>query len=210
MNDVRKHLTAYSEYKESSHVWIGKVPSHWRVLRNKYAATYAKGRNPKERFIDFNEGLVPYLSMDYLRGNSPAQNARIEHVSVVVNDGQTLVIWDGSNAGEFVKGKDGILSSTMAMANVSSEYDFSYYWFACKAYEPELRRTVVGMGIPHVDGEELKNVFLPLPVLNEQKQIVEFLNYQTAKIDALIEKQQLIALLGEKIRPSSVMRSPKA
>ena len=35
--------------------------------------------------------------------------------------------------------------------------------------------------------------------LDEQKQIASFLDYETAKIDALIEKQQqLIALLGEK------------
>jgi type I restriction enzyme S subunit len=40
---------------------------------------------------------------------------------------------------------------------------------------------------------------LAVPPLDEQKQITAFLDYETAKIDALIEKQQqLIALLGEK------------
>ena len=153
----RRVVEGYPQYKNSSQVWLGEVPSDWRLLRNKYAAEYAKGRNPSELFVESADGLIPYLSMDYLRGNSPAQNAKVERRSVVVREGQILVIWDGSNAGEFVKGKDGLLSSTMAMADVTSEFDLDYYWFACKTFEPELRRTAVGMGIPHVDGDELRN-----------------------------------------------------
>jgi len=40
---------------------------------------------------------------------------------------------------------------------------------------------------------------IPVPKINEQTQIAKFLDYETAKIDALIDKQlQLIALLKEK------------
>ena len=47
--------------------------------------------------------------------------------------------------------------------------------------------------------DDIKGAYLPVPPLAEQKQIASFLDYETAKIDALIEKQQqLIALLGEK------------
>jgi type I restriction enzyme S subunit len=45
----------------------------------------------------------------------------------------------------------------------------------------------------------VSNYSSAIPPLQEQKQIAAFLDYETAKIDALIEKQQqLIALLGEK------------
>jgi type I restriction enzyme S subunit len=55
------------------------------------------------------------------------------------------------------------------------------------------------MGIPHVNGNELRNSFLPIPLSCEQEQIARFLDHETGKIDALIEKQQaLIALLQEK------------
>jgi type I restriction enzyme S subunit len=47
--------------------------------------------------------------------------------------------------------------------------------------------------------EVLGNHKVPAPPLAEQTQIAKFLDYETAKIDALIEKQQqLIALLKEK------------
>jgi len=45
----------------------------------------------------------------------------------------------------------------------------------------------------------VKNLFLPLPSLEEQLVILSFLDHETAKIDTLIEKQQqLIKLLKEK------------
>lgn len=47
--------------------------------------------------------------------------------------------------------------------------------------------------------DDFKKIEVPVPPEYEQKQILAFLDYETAKIDALIEKQQqLIALLGEK------------
>jgi type I restriction enzyme S subunit len=57
-------------------------------------------------------------------------------------------------------------------------------------------------GGDHRDGlnlELLGNIQCPKPSLPEQKQIARFLDHETGKIDALIEKQQaLIALLKEK------------
>jgi type I restriction enzyme S subunit len=47
--------------------------------------------------------------------------------------------------------------------------------------------------------DDIKRLPLLIPPLEEQTQIAKFLDYETAKIDALIEKQQqLIALLNEK------------
>ena len=62
-----------------------------------------------------------------------------------------------------------------------------------------MRRHANGMGIPHVNGEELKNINLVLPNQLEQTQIANFLDHETAQIDTLIDKQQiLIKLLKEK------------
>ncbi len=62
----------------------------------------------------------------------------------------------------------------------------------------------LGQGSAHLGRWRLparafESIVVPVPPLTEQQQIAAFLDYETAKIDALIEKQQqLIALLGEK------------
>lgn len=190
---------AYPEYKDSGVEWLGKVPSHWKLIKHKYVASFIKGKNPAELLDNQIEGSLPYLSMDSLRGNVASKFAFPSKGQHIVSLNQPLVIWDGSNAGEFVRGRYGILSSTMAAAKLIVPLSQQYYWYLCTSIEPEMRKHANGMGIPHVNGEELKSIFLSLPPDEEQTQIANFLDHETAKIDTLIEKQQqLIKLLKEK------------
>lgn len=99
---------AYPEHKDSGTYWLGRVPKTWDVVRHKYAATFQKGRNPAALFESQVENTVPYLSMDFLRGLDAPKYAIPKNATYVAKNGQALIIWDGSNAGEFVKGKDGI------------------------------------------------------------------------------------------------------
>ena len=190
---------AYPEYKDSGVEWLGGIPEHWEVTRHKYVAVFKKGKNPDFLLDDFEDGAVRYLSMDYLRGGSTSLYALPERSSYLASKGQVLIIWDGSNAGEFVEGEDGIVSSTMAAAEYLANINKSFYWYLCQCLEPEMRRHAVGMGIPHVNGTELKNSVIVLPTKGEQENIANFLDHETAKIDTLIDKQQqLIQLLKEK------------
>ena len=53
--------------------------------------------------------------------------------------------------------------------------------------------------MPHLTAEKLGAIRLPLPTVDEQSKIGDFLDFETAKIDALIGKQeQLIAALQER------------
>lgn len=197
-NTVAKYQK-YTEYKESGVEWLGEIPSHWFLKKHKYIAEFSKGKNPELLFDNYSDGLYPYLSMDSLRGKTDSKYAEYKKGLVLVQDNQPLIIWDGSNSGEFVLGRKGLLSSTMASACLIYEIQDKYYWYLCVCIEPEMRKHATGMGIPHVNGEELRGIVLPLPELNEQTQIAKFLDHETIKIDHLIEKQhQLIELLKEK------------
>lgn len=189
----------YSEYKDSGVEWLGTIPNHWSLKKHKYIAVFSKGKNPELLFDNYSDGLYPYLSMDSLRGKVESKYAEYKKGLVLVQDNQPLIIWDGSNSGEFVLGKKGLLSSTMASASLIYKIQDKYYWYLCVCIEPEMRKYATGMGIPHVNGEELRGILLPLPDLNEQAQIANFLDHETAKIDTLIAKQEkLIELLKEK------------
>ncbi|MEI2265443.1 restriction endonuclease subunit S [Erwinia sp. CGal63] len=190
---------AYPEYKESGAEWLGVIPEHWEVLRHKYIAYFTKGKNPAVLLDVPAENTLPYLSMDCLRSNSVDKHAIVSTDVRISVEGQPLIIWDGSNAGEFILGRKGILSSTMAAATLNYPLHIKYYWYLCITIEPEMRRHATGMGIPHVNGDELKIIQLTIPSFTEQNNIAAFLDHETAKIDKLIEKQQqLIELLKEK------------
>jgi type I restriction enzyme S subunit len=65
--------------------------------------------------------------------------------------------------------------------------------------EKHIQANTIGMGIPHVNGNVLRDLTMLLPTAEEQTKIAEFLDYKTNLIDAIIDKKKhLITLLKEK------------
>jgi type I restriction enzyme S subunit len=192
-------MKTYQSYKPSGVEWIGDIPVNWNLLKLKHEYKIQKGRIPKTINEKEEKGLVPYLSMDVLRGSETLSYVSKED-GVFVKEGQILILWDGSNSGEIIKVvKEGIMSSTMGVLNKIGDKlheDFSFYQL--KSYEPEIRNNTNGMGIPHVDGQYVRSLVLLTPPINEQEQIVKYLDDKTSIIDKLIStKERKIELLKE-------------
>lgn len=179
--------------------WAGNLPRHWSALRFRFLARLEKGRVSPEKVSEENGG-EPCLTTEYLRSGVPERYVVPSDGAVLARDGDLLLLWDGSNAGEFFRARSGVLGSTLVKCSVSeSRLDPRFAHFAAKAMEIHLQSLTVGMGIPHVDGDILNNFRLPVPPLDEQRAIVGFLDRETARIDGLIEKKRRqIELLHEK------------
>jgi len=191
-------LKQYPKYKDSGIQWIGEIPEEWELERFKIRFKYQKGRIPENLDEVNGEGYLPYLSMDYLRGNSEEAYYSNDPKALKVNDGDLLLLWDGSNAGEFVKSKKGYLSSTMVKLNID-KMNNQYSWFLCSAFEPMLKDLTIGMGIPHVNGDTLGNIRIPIIEETDQQKISSFLDSKTSQSNQTISKdKQLINLLKEK------------
>lgn len=191
-------MKKYDSYKDSGIEWIGEIPEHWEVNRIKYYLDYQKGKNPKE--INFDKGSTSeiYLAMDFLR-EEPRQILYVDDTDgyVKVDESEILLLWDGSNAGEFILSKRGILSSTMAVIYLNN-IKKRYSWYYLKNFEPRLKENTIGMGIPHVNGEELKNGYITIPPISEQTSIASFLDRKTSEIDDIIaDKKRLLELYEE-------------
>jgi type I restriction enzyme S subunit len=192
-------MNRYDSYKDSGVEWIGEIPSHWGIKRFSYSFDIQKGKLPKELLDESSNTYLPYLSMDVLRGGEPS-NFTFENDGVKVEKGDIGLLWDGSNSGEIIQiNQKGILSSTVSLISIKDQKireDFSY--FLLKFYESDFKNNTVGMGIPHVNGNHVRESKILLPPLSEQQQIVSFLDTKTSLIDSLIEKtQRKIELLKE-------------
>jgi len=175
----------------------------WGKKKLKYIVSIQKGKVPKEILTtNFNNELPVYLTMDYLRGVSK----QIYYVPnfdkyIVVEDNEILLLWDGSNAGEFLWSKKGVLSSTMAVVKPNNEINKQFLFYRFKDFERYLKDITVGMGIPHVNPQEFLNFSFFIPSLNEQSLIANYLDRKTAEIDDLIaKKERLIELYEEEKR----------
>src|SRR5690606_27383180 len=176
------------------------LPDHWNQMRFRYIASTSKGRLPAKGDDDVGHSeSLPYLSMEYLRGDTDASTYVSSEGMISADDQDVLLLWDGSNAGEFLRAKRGAVSSTAALVT-PIQFDRKFLFWLCKASEPVLKTFTNGMGIPHVDGEFLKDLVLPYPKEAEaQERIANYLDRETARIDGLIaQKERMLALLEEK------------
>ncbi len=191
-------LKPYPKYKESGVQWIGKIPEELNLERFKIRFKTKKGKIPENLDGTNGDGYLPYLSMGYLRGKEEDTQFSNDTSALKVEEGDLLLLWDGSNAGEFISAKKGFLSSTMVKLNIEGMNE-SFSKYLCSAFEPMLRDLTVGMGIPHVNGDVLGNIQIPIFKPIDQKKISSFLNSKTSEISKTIEAdKKLIELLQEK------------
>lgn len=172
-----------------------KLPEMWEIKLFREIIETVKGNQPSDLFeYKDDEKWLPYLSAEFLRGNIEktkyCEPERERKITIVKND-DILLIWDGSNAGEFLVGKDGVLSSTMVKLLFKSEQiskEFAYYFL--KSCESILKNTTRGSTIPHIDGNILSKLNVLLPTIPEQQKIAEILTTADRKIE-LIDKEIL-------------------
>ena len=194
-------MKRYETYKDSGAEWIGEIPESWKGVNLKWISNITKGKKPKVDFDENGENLLPYLSMEFLRGKtSNPTYASIEEKGLVhIDDGDILILWDGSKAGEIVKAKKGILSSTMAKIEINdNNFESNYLNYLLQLGESHVQEHTIGMGIPHVSGDILKMLPMLVPSPQEQTQIAAYLDYKTGLIDTIItQKEALIKKLKE-------------
>lgn len=175
---VTKGLDSNIPMKDSGIEWIGEIPEHWEVKRVKDICKIQKGK-AVEAFSERSEGMLPCIDTNFLRGRD---NIVYCKTGLKVSPNKVLILWDGANAGElFFNLNVGYLGSTFGLFHTKLNNEFLYYYL--KGIEQYSRDNLTGMGIPHVDGNVLKQTIALLPSHAEQERIVIHLNAQCLKFD---------------------------
>lgn len=197
----------YSSYVNPDIDWLSKTPSHWGCIP--LGRIYRRVKQTKcseEQLLSVyrDYGVIPKESRsDNFNKASDDLNAYqlVQIGNLVLNK---MKAWQGSIAiSEF----RGIVSPAyfvyrpLAQVSVETAPKFIHFLLRSVDYIAQYLRHSKGIRVNQwdLDPDALERIEILLPPLAEQTQIAKFLDYETAKIDALIAKQQqLIALLKEK------------
>lgn len=163
-----------------------------------YISRYVKGKVPKQLFETADKNTLPYLSPDFLRGKAnPEFYAKPTSKTVQIEDGEVIVLWDGSNAGEIFISKKGILGSTMVKLEFDEEEIYKpYFSYSFQYLEYFLKAKTAGSGIPHADKGVIKKLDFFKPPKPEQTAIATILS----KVDEAIEATQNSIKAAEKLK----------
>lgn len=186
-------MAQYEEYKLTHSLGFEKIPTEWNLKKVKYLFDIGRGRViSQEELMD--NGLYPVFS------SQTQNNGCLGYINTFDFDCEQLT-WttDGANAGTvFIRsGKHNCTNvcGTLQPITKNSNLKFSHY---ALQYATQFHKRPDTNGAK-IMNNEMAEISFALPPEQEQFKIVEYLNYETAKIDHLIEKQQqLIELLKEK------------
>lgn len=186
------------------------LPVTWSSKRLKYLATYNDEVLPEnadeEAEIDYVEisgvslsrGIEQVERMTF--GQAPSRARR------KVRSGDILISTVRTYLRAIAKVDDAspdLVASTgfCVVRPDANEVDSGFLGWAAKS-EPFVSEVVsrsVGVSYPAINASELVTIEMPLPPLDTQRRIAQFLDEKTARIDALIEKKRtLLDRLAEK------------
>jgi type I restriction enzyme, S subunit len=209
---LSRKYAAYLEYRDSGVEWLGNVPESWELAPLKYIARFSGGGTPSKDNLEYWNGNIPWVSPKDMK--SSRINSSIDKITErAVQDSATNVLDEGAL---LLVVRSGILQHSIPVAinNVSvtlnqdmkalrfnRRLDVRYALYVVSGNQKSLllEWSKQGATVESIEQEYLSNTIFPIPSIEEQQQIANFLDHETAKIDTLIEKQQqLIELLKEK------------
>lgn len=179
---------SYPKYKASGIEWLGDVPEGWDVGRLKNVLKIRNGRDYKDIEVDNKEDGYPVygsggifkFSSDYL----------YDGVSILFGRKGTI------DKPLIVNGKFWTVD-TMFYSELYPNINSLYIYNQSLLFPYDLLST--STALPSITQEDLLELTIVIPPLSEQQQIVDFLDREVGKIEALIAKQErLVELLTEK------------
>ena len=205
--------SAYPEYKESSVHWLGEVPAHWKEKRGRFSMN-VNPLSPILRSLDA-ACVISFVPMDAvdefggLRLDQTRIKAEIGSSYTEFQEGDVIVAkitpcfenGKGSLAVGLVNSAAyGTTELHVLRADRYLDNRFLFYMTITDGFRKLGESEMYGAGgQKRVPPEFCKNFVTPLPPINEQTAIANFLDHETNRLDTLIAKKQaLIGLLKEK------------
>ena len=206
-----KGFKRYERYKDSGVEWIGEIPEHWKTTRLKYLkkSPFMYGANESAE-LD-NPNLPRFIRITDIDFNGNLKEETFKSLPLelaepyLLEEGDILFARSGASVGKtfIYERKWGPACFAGYLIRFQTDESkaipkFIYYFCQTSIYEDWIKENTIQSTIQNVSAEKYSSLILPVPPLNTQNIIVNYLDQKTAEIDSLIaDKEKLIELLQE-------------
>lgn len=198
---VTRGLNPNAKMKDSGIEWLGEVPKHWEAKRLKFCVQLTDQKIEANR-----EKPLPYVGLENIQswtGKLLPIDPNVVPTSVANRFGKGMTLF-GKLRPYLAKACNPDfegLCSTELLVFKSTGFDqrLLLYLLLTDGFIKAVDSSTYGAKMPRANWDFIGNCIVPVPPLEEQKQIAAFINRETTKIDTLIEKcETAIELLKER------------
>ena len=188
--------------KDSGVKWIGMIPEHWKIMRLRFVCEFRNGYTPSKANPKFWEnGTIPWFRMEDIRDSGRFLNEAKQYISkeAVKGDGLfeagSFILATTATIGEhamliadsLANQRFTNLKIRKALTSKLSRNFFFYYLFVIDEYCKSTTRKAT---FPSVDMTDLKNIGVSIPPIEEQQEIVTYLDSKVANINQLCQAER--------------------
>jgi len=203
---MTKGLDPTVKMKDSGVGWLGEVPEHWTVLAIKRLTNIGRGASPRpiddpKYFDEDGEYLWTRISdvsaaSVYLYDSPQKLSTLGASLSVKLEPESLFLSIAGTVGKACITGKKACIHDGFVyFPNLKQNSKYFFYIFECGELYKGLGKMNTQLNL---NTETVGSIKIAIPSLQEQTDIVNFIDCETAKIDALISETQVsIELLKE-------------
>ena len=193
-------MKKYESYKITKNIWYSKIPSHWAVCKVKHIANPYAGGTPSTVKPDYWEnGKIPWLPSGKLQ-NREIISAEKFITELGLNKSSTkwikpntvLIALTGATCANigYLTFRACANQSVVAIDENNAKSYSRYLYYMFLSMRKQILTHQTGGAQAGINNEEVRNLYLLTPSLQEQTQIANYLDHKTQIIDALIEKKE--------------------
>lgn len=203
---VIKGINSDREVIDSGVQWIGRIPNSWKIIKLKYEADIRRGRfsHRPRNDPDYYDGKYPFIqtgditaSRKYITSYTQTLNERGLKVSNSFPK-DTICMSIAANIGDVaILSFDACFPDSIVGIG-SKKIEINYLYYALKNMKERLLSVATISTQQNINVEILKDEFIALPPVDEQKQISNYLDRKSEAIDRIVyQKKYLIDKLNE-------------
>lgn len=206
-------MKRYESYKDSGIEWIGEIPSHWEITKLKFIGNIICGGTPSTSNEEYWTGEIPWLQSGKVQNNivipdvvdkKITTNALAESSTKLVKQDSVLVAITGatcSNIG-YLTFETAVNQSIVAVEPI--DFNSVLLFNLLKSQKEQILYHQSGGAQGGVTKGDVMNIYIPLPPVQEQTAIANYLDRKTNQIDGLIAKKELLIQLLEEERTAII------
>lgn len=210
-------MKTYQSYKPSGVEWIGDIPNEWTISRLKWITNIENSGvwGEDNEFTNSVSVPIPTTGQLSIDGKWFYDKMNLRHLSInewnkyKCIEGDIVVVKSSGSSTNIITGKCGFISN-----EDTEKFGFSnfllrvrptkinpkllYYFLSSNLTKQRIERMVSSTTYPNLKVDEYSNSEILVPPLQEQQQIIKYLDEKTSIIDKLIStKERKIELLKE-------------
>jgi type I restriction enzyme S subunit len=199
-------MKTYQSYKPSGIEWIGEKPEYWITTKLKFVSTIITGNTPSKKNEDnYTDGKFLWIKPDGLNEFQPTNDCKEKISEIGLSETRIVppysVLINGiGNIGKFGYSELSVSTNQQIHSIVFNpqKVDKRYGLYLISSLKDEMNRNSEKVVVSIYTKSKLERLEFILPPLQEQEQIVNYLDKKNSIIDKLIStKQRKIELLKQ-------------